>query len=259
MRTLTRILFVGLGAFILLGSTGANATIITFDETPPSLGHGTVVDTQYQGIPWGATFTADNVSTGPDDAVAFNSALGTSADPDLLEPWDTGNLVGANLHNMLIIQENFNGPADDEGSQPAGSITITFNQTYDTFGLDLVDIESNAEAATYRMEFYNGINLVDTVGFADLTDVADTNGYYQTGGSGVITWGNNSANRVDAISLSDFDQVQIYFGGSGAIDNLEFSDGPGTEDPEVPEPATMALLGLGLAGFAARSRKRRSA
>jgi hypothetical protein len=37
------------------------------------------------------------------------------------------------------------------------------------------------------------------------------------------------------------------------------SEAPGGRDPEIPEPATMALLGLGLAGFAARSRKRCSA
>jgi hypothetical protein len=38
-----------------------------------------------------------------------------------------------------------------------------------------------------------------------------------------------------------------------------YLEAPGGEDPEIPEPATMALLGLGLAGFAARSRKPRSA
>jgi hypothetical protein len=49
------------------------------------------------------------------------------------------------------------------------------------------------------------------------------------------------------------------------ITSLQFGDGystsetPGGRDPEIPEPATMALLGLGLAGFAARSRKPRSA
>ncbi len=259
MRTLSRILFVGLGAFILLGSTGANATIITFDEAGPGLTHGTTVDTQYQGIPWGATISAVNAISGPDLAVAFDSTANPTADGDLEDPFSVGNLANlnpeTNLGNMLIIQENFNGPADDEGSMPAGTITIAFNQLYDSFGLDLVDIESGEESG-YSIEFYNG-GLVATIEFSDLTDVADTAGFYQSD----ITWGNNSANRVDAISVFAFNEVRINFGGSGAIDNLVFEDsgGPGTEDPEVPEPATMALLGLGLAGFAARSRKRRSA
>jgi hypothetical protein len=269
MRTLRRILFVGLGAFILLGSTGANATIITFDEAGPALVHGSIVDTQYTGIPWGATISAVNLGSGPNLAVAFDSTANPTRDSDLEDPWSGGNLAPNPtplLGNVLIIQENNVGTddgvadrPDDELAQPAGVITIAFNQTYDTFGLDLLDIENNTEAANYRMEFYNGAVLVDTVVFSDLTDAGDAAGYYQTGGSGIITWGDNSANRVDAITLSDFNSVEIYFGGSGAIDNIEFSDGPGTNTNEVPEPATMALLGLGLAGFAARSRKRRSA
>jgi hypothetical protein len=256
MRTLTRILFVGLGAFILLGSTGANATTITFDEGGPGLTHGSVVTTQYQGIPWGVTISAVNVGGGPNDAVAFDSTANPTADPDLEDPWSVGNLApNTILGNILIIQENFNGPADDEGSQPAGTITIAFNQTYDSFGLDLIDIEGG-EVSGYSIGFYNG-GLVATIAFADLTDNTNANGFYQDD----ITWGNNSANRVNAISLFAFNEVRINFGGSGGIDNLIFEDsgGPGTEDPEIPEPATMALLGLGLAGFAARSRKRRSA
>jgi hypothetical protein len=35
--------------------------------------------------------------------------------------------------------------------------------------------------------------------------------------------------------------------------------GPPPEDPEIPEPTTVALLGLGLAGIAARFRKSRAA
>ena len=256
MRTLTRTLFVGLGAIILLGSTGANATTIDFN----GLGHGTAVDTQYQGVPWGATISAVNVAGGPDLAVAFDTNDTGTADGDLEDPWSGGNLAAnTDLQEILIIQENFNGPADDEAGQPAGTITIAFNQTYDSFGLDLIDIE-NGEAQNYSIDFYNG-GLVASIGFADFTNNAS--GFYQDGSSasGALSWGNNSANRVDAISLFAFNEVRINFGGSGGIDNLVFEDsgGPGPEDPEIPEPATMALLGLGLAGFAARSRKRRSA
>ena len=69
-----------------------------------------------------------------------------------------------------------------------------------------------------------------------------------------IVYGDNSANRIDPIFAQDlglisFDEVQIHFGGSMAIDNISYT--------ELPEPGTVFLMGLGLTGLLLQSRRRR--
>jgi hypothetical protein len=66
--------------------------------------------------------------------------------------------------------------------------------------------------------------------------------------------GNNSANRIppflaSELGLDSFDIVEIRLKGTGAIDNLTFEI--------VPEPATLGMLGLGMAALSARARARR--
>lgn len=86
-------------------------------------------------------------------------------------------------------------------------------------------------------------------------------GATQVGFSSVIMNRDDIMNQSIGFSGVDFDRAEFFYNvtTSGLIeivDNINFDASTG--QPPVPEPATMTLLGLGLAGLAARSRKNKT-
>ena len=242
-------LSIGLALVLALAvPTAASATTVTFDGG--GFVHGTVVDGSTDFSAFGISsivitnpnrdFPAGPPSD-PDIGVTFDSGFGgATSDTDLLgPPWSGGNISGTTLDNMLIIQENFTGcgdgtcdDPDDEGSRPlAGTIDISFITPISFFGLDLIDIDDTTDEPGF-ITFTDSLSASVTIFFAD----------FEAGGSNAVpglVFGDNTANNIPAITaasigLSDFDQVVITMGGSGAIDNLV-----------IPEPTTAVLLLLG--------------
>ena len=238
-----KVALLSLAALLVAGGATAAPITLTFDDV--GMVHGTVVNTQYSGV----TISAINTGGGPNLAVAFDSNLTGTRDDDLQfnSGWSTGNLApDTRLGNLLIIQENPNGcqdgicdAPDDEGSRPAGSLIFEFDVPVTSFGLDLVDVESLAEEDG-SITFFDGASSVTV----DMTTFL----------SGLIL-GNNSANRVDPFDLGDLPglsqitKVELTLHGSGGVDNVTFTP--------VPEPASAALLALGVLGLGARARSRR--
>jgi hypothetical protein len=239
MRTLA------ISSVLLLGAGPAGALTLDFDDFV----HGEAVAQQLQ-IMLGVQLTTLNVPRGHDLGIAFDTNVASSetTDDDLLFSggWAGGNLAGEPVHDpmlnrILIIQEDASrcGPSgdtyicddpDDEGGRPAGWFRFDLPDAYDHFAFDLVDVEdAMTEKGMVVFTYEGGDERV--YAFEDFAGVA---------------WGNRTANHIDLGDVGMYDRVVIHIGGSGGVDNLVMT----------PEPGTIALLGLGLAGLSIASRRR---
>ena len=234
----------------VMAANAAQAITLDFEE----FGHGEVLSgTTVSGV----TILAHNPRKPHDYGAVFDTRVTGSPDPDLeaisflggTTAWSNGNLsqeslgFDPELNNILIVQRD--GTDCDTGTcsvpndQGGGgsSLDFIFDRDLRSFGFDLIDVDSGEEGGTVIL--YDGAMSVSFT-FGELLPVS--------------LFGNHSANRFDPLLATDvgfsaFDRVTIVFGGSGGVDNIRFEP--------IPEPSTVALLGLGLLGFAGRSRFRR--
>jgi len=230
---------------ILAGTTAmmplASATTINFN----GLDNGTIVDDEYF-TDYGITFNGYNVAKSENNlAVVFDSSLSNTQDPDLESPFVNINdpsLGTSNPGNVLVIHENPSScdalictDPDDEGRRPAGGFTIDFSEAVTLNSIDFFDIELEEALDS------NAINLFDFNG-----DEISENTFYTPG-----TGGNNTWDRL-LFAVDDVYSIEINLNGSGAISNLDFD----YASVSVPEPSTLAILGLALLGFAGASRRK---
>lgn len=230
---------------LFFAAAPAAALSIDFD----SFGHGDIVANPLADH-GGYTLVVENLHRSFDIGVAFDTGVSRSSDSDLEmgNAWSGGNLApSTELGRILILQENDDCGAlscsdpDDEGKRPAGKFTFLFDQTFQLFSFDLVDVE-DASMEMGRITFFErtpgGVDIVTaSFGFDEFLGL----------GQGVA-YGDNTANRIDLGEVGDFNAVQIELGGSGGIDNLNAT--------VVPEPGTATLLGLGLVALARFGRRR---
>jgi hypothetical protein len=243
MKKITNKLIITLVSFFIMMiwvtlQGPAHATTIDFstDQYGNPLSAGDVITNQYDDL---FNLTVD--SNGSHDiGMVFDSGNPTGGDPDLATPSTpgNGNAWNQSLGNLLIISED--GDSSDPDDEVLGG-TLVFDfvddlYRVDSFGFHLVDIEASE---MYSVSLFSES---DSALFQPLT------------GDGLV-FGDNSINEFDAYLAANygwtyFDKVEVHFGGSGAIDNIQLNTTP------VPEPATLVLLGIGLMGFAGVSRKK---
>ena len=246
---------------VMVGGPMLDAGVIQ-TQTFNDLSNGEIVNNQFTNGTNGFTVSGDNVGGGPDLIVVFDTFAQNTADSDLEDPFDIGNAhtseifrdlqdpnnSGSNISRFfdaLIIQENgqedpanlgfINTAPDDEGTRPSGTIQFDFEAPISRFGFDLLDVEDIGEA--FNLVFSSGNEVIASIGFDQF---AESNGFFH---DPTIEFGDNSANRIVPItssrlraftgdsSIESFDQIAINLGGSGAVDNIRFTN-------FVPEPTS---------------------
>ena len=240
MGRITRyMLGLAIGAGLSLSALSAQAAVIDID----SIGgvHGTVVNTQFPGV----TISRLNSSN---PAVAFNTSLSGTNDPDLEAPFEApigagslpaGLSPGPTNPGFILVSNNNSqncgtGICSNVNDAVGSTLRFDFDETVDLQFLDLFDLDDGGSSAEITL-FSGGTQTVNGAQVGDngslTVDIAQFFGSAQT--------------NVDAF--------EVRFQGSGGLDRIVF-DPPGTD---VPEPATLALVGTGLLAAGALTRRRR--
>lgn len=232
---------MGLAALLSAGlATGAQATsVLTINAAPGGGAEGTVrwnLDGGAASAPAGVTVTVT-----PNAAFVTGSLLNRYAPPVL--SGDNGVGFGApdqpnGTNTTLYLTSGSTGTT----GVPDAEVELTFTDPQFYFGLLWGSIDDYN-----RLEFYNGTTLVETLTGDDVMDMPNGD-QTATGTLYVNITSTEAFNRVVFTS-------SVY---AFEFDNLSWNRDPTGTPPSVPEPASAALLGAGLLGFALLRRRRRA-
>lgn len=262
------------GAFLIGLSGAAHAWVIDFDQDPNNAannfdggtifgdGNGTGFQ-QYTGtnsvigLDTGVSIKAKRRTSKNNYyyyntlAVGYDSAPPIGEDSDLEANFDSldGSAVSG-YGNILIVQEDGgcqstsggvctdtdnNGQGGPDDNWAGGYIKFEFDEAVELTGMNIFDIEGGESGGSVR--FYKDGSEVHSESLI------------VTGDNGVAFMNFNSGDGIVA------DIMKVKFKGSGALDNIT-GENPGGGN-QVPEPASMALFGIGLVGMGLYRRRRK--
>ncbi|HKK13821.1 MAG TPA: PEP-CTERM sorting domain-containing protein [Gammaproteobacteria bacterium] len=229
MRLLTQTLTAVIASAVL--AANAYAGLITFENLSGDP-VGTVVNSQYAGTD-GVTFSSDPV-LGDVGGAAEGWYNGSQADSFVPG--------GSNNNGSYFITDTQGLKQVPAGGAATANLTVDYSSPVDALSFDLIDIDFGE---SYTISVYDAAN--------NLLDSKTVQAGDPGTGNGVAT---TIGLSVPNISKLQIDGIRTQSGGFGlAFDNFNTSVDT-TQTRSVPEPATPALMGLGIVGlFLARRRR----
>ncbi|MGH9342735.1 MAG: beta strand repeat-containing protein [Terriglobia bacterium] len=198
------------------------------------------------------------------------------------EPGDTGNIeIGTNqgtgkltVSNGGTVQANHievgaNGTLDGVNGTLIGNVLVESGGTVSPGDPGPMNINGNfdlSSGSTLTLEIasaadYDSLNITGDGAFDGIIDLDFLNGFAPSSGdsfdfisdSGTFDW---DPSAIDFTGITPGTYTTDLSGGFGLTASSNWSSG--SPSSPVPEPGTLTLLGIGLAGFGIFSRKRRS-
>ncbi|MFA7317312.1 MAG: PEP-CTERM sorting domain-containing protein [Sulfuricella sp.] len=235
----TKLLAAALGASLSLAAISANATHTVYFGEDLGVDEGTPLAFHPNADAARASFFSQLVGVGTESLETF--ADGTSGPLAISFPgFGTATLGGTGSVNTVLSGTNGVGRYPISGVnywEGSGVFTIVFSAPVAAFGFYGIDIGD-----------YGG-QVTATLGGGSTETYNIPNTIYGSGG-GVLYWGIiDTVNTFTSLTFGNTAGGTDYFGFD------DFSVG-GVEQVHVPEPASLALMAVGLAGLAALRRRK---
>ncbi|MES2318491.1 MAG: PEP-CTERM sorting domain-containing protein [Pseudomonadota bacterium] len=204
-------------AGVIVDNSITGSVVNNFNAMATGAVAGLIVDV---GARYGERFAGQTVT----NVGGFDAVTGAPTSLTLLANANTADNIG------ILLNGGSNVLYGDLSSQIGeGAVSVLLGARSDVFGFNMV----GTDGGNFLIEFF----AADGSSIASITQGAMNSffGFRTTGGSQI--WG---------VTITNTDPAGLAF------DNVQFNQGRG----EVPEPASLALLGLGLFGLVAARRRK---